>query len=67
VTGATHVVRPEYDRKRVEKPLKEYFDAYHTVQMENFRLHDEEIIAAGCTHAPGTCGCLIVQPVGARK
>ena len=22
---------------------------------------------AGCGHAPGTCGCLIVQPVGARK
>jgi formylmethanofuran dehydrogenase subunit A len=67
VTGATHVVRPEYDRKRTEKPLKDYFDTYHTVQMENFRLHDEEIITAGCGHAPGTCGCLIVQPVGARK
>lgn len=67
VTGATHVVRPEYDRKRVEKPLKEYFENYHTVQMDNFRLDDEEIITAGCGHAPGTCGCLIVQPTGARK
>jgi len=67
VTGATHVVRPEYDRKRVEKPLKEYFETYHTVQMDNFRLDDEEIITAGCGHAPGTCGCLIVQPTGARK
>jgi formylmethanofuran dehydrogenase subunit A len=67
VTGATHVVRPEYDRKRTEKPLKDYFDTYHTVQMENFRLHDDEIIAAGCTHAPGTCGCLVIHPTGARK
>jgi formylmethanofuran dehydrogenase subunit A len=67
VQGATHVVRPEYDRKRTEKPLKDYFDTYHTVQMENFRLADDEIITAGCGHAPGTCGCLIVQPTGARK
>ncbi len=66
VTGATHVVRPEYDRKRAEKPLKDYFDSYHTVQMENFRLHDDEIITAGCGHAPGTCGCLVVHPTGAR-
>ena len=67
VTGATHVVRPEYDRKRAEKPLKDYFDTYHTVQMDNFRLSDDEITMAGCGHAPGTCGCLIVQPTGARK
>jgi formylmethanofuran dehydrogenase subunit A len=67
VAGATHVVRPEYDRKRVEKPLKDYFDTYHTVQMENFRIHDDEIITAGCGHAPGTCGCLVVHPTGARK
>jgi formylmethanofuran dehydrogenase subunit A len=67
VTGDTHVVRPEYDRKRVEKPLKDYFETYHTVQMENFRLSDEEITAPGCGHAPGTCGCLVVHPTGARK
>lgn len=66
VTGDTHVVRPEYDRKHVEKPLKEYFESYHTVQMENFRLSDEEITAPGCGHAPGTCGCLVVHPTGAR-
>jgi formylmethanofuran dehydrogenase subunit A len=66
VTGDTHVVRPEYDRKRVEKPLKEYFDSYHTVQMENFRLSDEEITEPGCGHAPGTCGCLVIHPTGAR-
>ena len=67
VQGATHVVRPEYDRERVEKPLKEYFDTYHTVQMENFRLSDDEIFTAGCRHEPGRCGCLIVQPTEARK
>ncbi len=66
VQGATHVVRPQYDKK-IEKPLKEYFDAYHTVQMANFHIGDEEIMTAGCSHAPGTCGCLIVQPSGARQ
>ncbi len=66
VQGATHVVRPEYD-KRIEKSLNDYFTRYHTVRMENFRIHDEEIITGGCSHAPGTCGCLIVQPNGARR
>lgn len=66
VTGATHVVRPEYDRKRVEKPLKDYFETYHTVRMENFRVADDEIVTTSCTHAPGTCGCLIVEPSRAR-
>ncbi|MDX2309244.1 MAG: formylmethanofuran dehydrogenase subunit A [Hyphomicrobium sp.] len=67
VNGATHVVRPSYDRKRIEKPLKNYFDTYHTVQMENFRLSDDEIFNAGCGHAPGTCGCLVIHPTGARR
>lgn len=66
VQGATHVVRPEYDRG-IEKHLKDYFTRYHTVRMENFRIHDDEIVMGGCGHAPGTCGCLIVQPNGARK
>jgi formylmethanofuran dehydrogenase subunit A len=66
VQGATHVTRPHYD-KGIEKPLKSYFETYHTVRMENFRIGDEEIITQGCGHAPGTCGCLIVQPSGARQ
>ncbi|MFA5949483.1 MAG: formylmethanofuran dehydrogenase subunit A [Hyphomicrobium sp.] len=66
VQGATHVVRPEYDRA-IEKPLKDYFTRYHTVRMENFRVGDDEIVTSSCSHAPGTCGCLIVQPNGARK
>jgi formylmethanofuran dehydrogenase subunit A len=58
VQGATHVARPEYDRA-IEKPLKEYFDNYHTMRMENFRLSDEEIIDGGR-------GEIIVQPTKAR-
>ena len=58
VQGATHVARPEYD-KAVEKPLKDYFDRYHTMRMENFRLSDDEIIEAGR-------GEIIVQPTKAR-
>ena len=58
VQGATHVARPQYD-KAIEKPLKEYFDSYHTVRMENFRLHDDEIIEGGR-------GQIIVQPTKAR-
>jgi len=63
--GATHVVRPEFDRS-IEKPLKDYFDRYHTVTMDNFRVSDEEIINTGCGHAEG-CGCIKVQPCGARQ
>ncbi len=58
VQGATHVVRPEYDRA-IEKPLKDYFDTYHTVRMENFRLSDEEIVEGGR-------GRIVVQPTKAR-
>jgi segregation and condensation protein B len=58
VNGATHVARPEYNRS-IEKPLKDYFDRYHTVRMENFRLSDEEIIDGGR-------GEIIVQPTKAR-
>lgn len=58
VQGATHVARPEYD-KAVEKPLKDYFDRYHTMRMENFRLSDDEIIEGGR-------GEIIVQPTKAR-
>ncbi len=56
--GATHVVRPEYDRA-IEKPLKDYFAAYHTIQMENFKLGDEEIVDGGR-------GRIVVHPAGAR-
>ncbi|MET0408270.1 MAG: formylmethanofuran dehydrogenase subunit A [Hyphomicrobium sp.] len=58
VNGATHVARPSYDRS-IEKSLKPYFDDYHTVRMDNFRLSDEEIINGGR-------GSLIIQPTRDR-
>jgi len=58
VNGATHVARPEYDRA-IEKPLKEYFDRFHTMRMENFKLSDDEIVDRGR-------GSLIVQPTHPR-
>jgi formylmethanofuran dehydrogenase subunit A len=58
VQGATHVARPQYDRS-IEKPLKEYFDKYHTMRMENFKLSDDEIIEGGR-------GKIVVQPTKAR-
>jgi formylmethanofuran dehydrogenase subunit A len=58
VNGATHVARPDYD-KGIEKSLKDYFARYHTVSLENFKVHDEEII----DHDKGS---IIVQPTGAR-
>jgi formylmethanofuran dehydrogenase subunit A len=58
VNGATHVARPEYDRA-IETPLKDYFSRYHTVQMENFKLGDEEIVDGGR-------GSIVVQPTRPR-
>lgn len=58
VNGATHVARPSYDCS-IEKSLKSYFDDYHTVRMDNFRLSDDEIINHGQGH-------IIVQPTGVR-
>lgn len=56
--GATHVARPAYDRA-IEGPLKTYFDRYHTVRMENFKLTDEEIIDRDR-------GSIVVQPTRPR-
>jgi formylmethanofuran dehydrogenase subunit A len=58
VNGATHVARPDYDRA-IEKPLKDYFDRFHTMRMENFKLGDDEILDRGR-------GALIVQPTRPR-
>jgi formylmethanofuran dehydrogenase subunit A len=58
VQGATHVVRPDYDRG-IEKPLGDYFSRYHTVAMDNFKLADDEIVL-------GDKGAVIVQPTKAR-
>jgi formylmethanofuran dehydrogenase subunit A len=58
VQGATHVVRPDYDRT-VEKALGDYFARYHTMSMQNFRVSDDEIIE-------GDKGSIVVQPSGTR-
>jgi formylmethanofuran dehydrogenase subunit A len=58
VQGATHVARPDFDQS-IEKPLNDYFDRFHTVRMENFKLGDEEIIN-------GDKGSIVVQPTGPR-
>ncbi|MGA7544738.1 MAG: formylmethanofuran dehydrogenase subunit A [Methyloceanibacter sp.] len=58
VQGATHVVRPDFDRA-IEKPLKDYFDRFHTIRMDNFKLSDEEIV-------DGDRGRIVVQPTTTR-
>ncbi len=58
VQGATHVMRPDYDKSIVKK-LDTYFDRFGTVSRENYMLADDEIIK-------GDNGAIIVQPTGAR-
>jgi formylmethanofuran dehydrogenase subunit A len=58
VQGATHVVRPDFDRS-IEKPLGDYFSRYQTVAMENYKLADDEITV-------GDKGAIVVQPTRAR-
>ena len=42
VWGATHTAKPAFDIG-VEKDLKDYFDRYHTMQLDNFKINDNEI------------------------
>lgn len=58
VNGATHVARPSFDRS-IEKSISKYFEDFHTMRMQNFRLSDDEINSRGR-------GRVIVQPTGAR-
>lgn len=44
VWGATHTAKPAFDMG-VEKGLKAYFDKYHTVQLDNFKISDDEMHA----------------------
>ena len=39
---STHVVEPDYDPD-IEKPLKNYFDKYMTMNLENFKLSRDEL------------------------
>ena len=46
VWGATHVTKPAFDIG-VETDLKKYFDKYHTIQLDNFKIANDEIIDNG--------------------
>ena len=59
VQGATHVARPDFDLG-IEKSLRSYFEKYHTVALDNFKLSDEEIIHDGR-------GDVVIQPTRARS
>ena len=39
---STHVVEPEYDAA-IEQPLKQYFDSYMTMSLDNFKLGRDEL------------------------
>jgi len=57
--GHTHTVKPEFDRG-IEKDLKQYFDQYHTMNMENFKVSGDEI-------AEGGRGGVVVQACEGRR
>jgi formylmethanofuran dehydrogenase subunit A len=44
--GATHVVRPDFDRG-IEKPLREFFERYHTIGFDNFAISADELVDCG--------------------
>ncbi|MFQ6334096.1 formylmethanofuran dehydrogenase subunit A [Methylophilus sp. 3sh_L] len=49
VWGATHTAKPAFDTQ-VEKDIKQYFDRYHTMQMQNFKISDDQIAEDGRNH-----------------
>ncbi len=57
--GHTHTVKPDYD-KAIEKDIKQYFDKFHTMNMENFKVSNDEI-------AEGGRGGVVVQPCEGRR
>ena len=44
--GKTHTAKPNFDIG-VEKGLKQYFDKYHTIQLDNFKISNDEIAQDG--------------------
>ena len=40
--GKTHTAKPNFDTS-VEKGLKQYFDKYHTIQLDNFKISADEL------------------------
>jgi formylmethanofuran dehydrogenase subunit A len=59
VWGNLHTVKPEFDRVAAEKDLKNYFDRYLTMKMDNFIIRDEEIESDGRSK-------IIVHPCGGK-
>jgi formylmethanofuran dehydrogenase subunit A len=43
VWGNLHTVKPEFDRSGIEHRLRDYFDRYHTMKLDNFIIRDGEI------------------------
>lgn len=56
VWGLTHVTKPAFDIG-VEKDLNDYFEKYHTIQLDNFKISNDEIVDSGrgkiVTHSKG--------------
>jgi formylmethanofuran dehydrogenase subunit A len=56
VWGTTHVTKPNYNIG-VEKDLSRYFEKYHTIQLDSFKIADSEITDNGhgklVTHTKG--------------
>ncbi len=46
VWGKTHTAKPAFDIG-VEQDLKKYFDKYHTIQLDNFKISNDEIAEDG--------------------
>ncbi|MDX1914307.1 MAG: formylmethanofuran dehydrogenase subunit A [Methylophilus sp.] len=46
VWGKTHTAKPDFDA-HVEKDLQDYFDKYHTIKVDNFKISDNEIAEDG--------------------
>jgi formylmethanofuran dehydrogenase subunit A len=46
VAGATHVVRPAFDRG-IEKRLRDYFERYHTLAFGSFPISESELAECG--------------------
>ncbi len=46
VWGKTHTAKPAFDIS-VEEGLKEYFNQYHTIQLDNFKISNDEIAEDG--------------------
>mgnify|MGYP001310902743 CR=1 FL=1 len=44
--GNTHIVKPEFDAG-IENALGAYFDRYHTMRLESFKISDDEMCECG--------------------